>query len=72
LLPYLAEHPPVHLLVAGLAGFKPRRGPEMGPRDLLQELGPAFAARDPHEGLPAVILDFDRLKAEAMKKRSSS
>jgi hypothetical protein len=69
LLPYLAEHPPVDILVAGFVGFKPRsRGSSLpGPReaaDLAAALGPGFTiGEDVHAGLTQVaILDFAQLK----------
>jgi hypothetical protein len=43
LLPYLAEHPPVHILVAGAVGFKPRA--KRAPSGLTR--GPQSAGDDP-------------------------
>jgi len=72
LLPYLIEHPPVHILVAGFVGFKPRSlgSSAPGPReaaDLAAAVGPGFAVGpDVHAGLPQpAILDFAQLKSRA-------
>jgi hypothetical protein len=61
LLPYLAEHPPVHILVAGFVGFKPRRRPA---RDDVAEWRHRLGSGDVHAGMQApVMLDFAALKA---------
>jgi hypothetical protein len=67
LLPYLRDHPPVHILVAGFFGWKARRSMSAARNDpmaLASEAGPGFdVARDVHDRFDAVILDFERLKA---------
>jgi hypothetical protein len=64
LLPYLVEHPPVHLVVTALAGLKasPQRDADRSPMRAAQ-LGPGFAAVDVHAGLGKSVLDFAALKA---------
>jgi hypothetical protein len=70
LLPYLAEHPPTHILVARFVGFKPgAKRPPSGstrrpPRDLDHLRAALGHGADVHAGLGgAAILDFGRLKA---------
>jgi hypothetical protein len=63
LLPYLAEHPPTHILVAAFVGWKPKEKRSATIDDLARELGPGFQQRDVHDGLGAPVLDFARLKA---------
>jgi hypothetical protein len=72
LLPYLAEHPPMHILVAGFVGFKPRSQGSAAPEpceaaDLAAAVGSGFGiGPDVHAGLPqAAILDFAQLKSRA-------
>jgi hypothetical protein len=79
LLPYLADHPPTHILVAGFVGWQPRREqpqrPGRPPRDptLPPDATPeamAIAAglgtgRDVHAGMGTVVLDFVKLRRAA-------
>jgi hypothetical protein len=69
--PYLADHPPVHLLVAAYLGVKSPRHerPAVAAQDLraIRSELPAgtFAERNVHEGLGEVVLDFEELKRRA-------
>jgi hypothetical protein len=74
LLPYLAEHPPLHIVVAAFVGVKPRRKGNLpnSTHDLREAMQALGSRRDVHEGFrDPVILDFDRLKTEAARKRSA-
>ena len=70
LLPYLAEHPPAHILLAGLAGFKRPQAAvpaKAGAQDLA-EWRAVLGAGDVHAGLrEGVILDFNRLRAASKR-----
>ncbi len=67
--PYLAEHPPTHLLVAAYLGVKPTNS---GGRSAMQqplaqdftELStfPGMTGGDIHAGLPAPTFDFAELR----------
>jgi hypothetical protein len=67
-LPYLAEHPPTHILVAGLVGLKSRRNGMPPAGSDLAALRQEFGTGDVHAGMRnAAILDFDRLKAASTR-----
>jgi hypothetical protein len=75
LLPYLLEHPPVHILIAAIVGFEPRTNRQGAPRhigaaELAAAVGPGFGVGpDVHAGLPQVaIVDFNQLKKRSYGK----
>jgi hypothetical protein len=64
---YWAEHPPVHIALAGFLGIRGRRPVPKAPSPapslhaVLGALGPGFAAGAVDAGLPPVVLDFAAL-----------
>lgn len=66
-MPYLADHPPLHILVAAFVGVK-SPGTSDSPKAMREAMATLGERRDVHEGFKdAVILDFDRLKAAARR-----
>lgn len=65
---YWAEHPPVHVMVAGLLGIGRHRGTARGGQAdrnleaIVSELGPGMAVGEVGTGLPAAVLDFEQLR----------
>jgi len=76
---YWAEHPPLHIMVAGVswrwqtapAGRRGRvltiQGTLKAPisKEVRAELGPGFRTGDVHAGLTPVVLDFAELRRQA-------
>jgi hypothetical protein len=62
----------MHIVVAAFAGVKSARRDQPNAPEVLREAVQALGTRaDVHAGMrDAVILDFDRLKAEAAKRRA--
>jgi hypothetical protein len=68
---YWADHPPVHLMLAGALSIEPRGRPADRDRPgapsreieaFLAELGPGLAIGEIDAGMPSVLLDFEQLK----------